>query len=262
MHSMKNDKKENTQGTVIGKTILKIVITLAVIELGIMAFMANYIHHIPATIETALDALLLSLLSAPFVYFWIIKPYIDKHDKDEKQLSHMAYHDHLTLLPNRRYLSETLKKNLAICKRHNSWSALLLIDINDFKVINDTYGYDIGDIVLKETAKRLTSAIRSEDIASRMGADEFAVVIHPLENNEEQIKQSTSKIAEKLQTELQKPITFNDQQLQIDVSIGIRLLSTDNPGIDTILKDADTAMHFAKENQHLNNACVFYKAAA
>ncbi|MES0327255.1 MAG: GGDEF domain-containing protein [Gammaproteobacteria bacterium] len=259
---MKNDKKDVKQGINVGKTIIQIVITIATIELCIMAFMANYLHNIPATVETALDALLLALLSAPFIYFWIIKPYVDKHDKDEIQLSHMAYHDHLTLLPNRRYLSEHLKKYLSICKRHNTWSALLLIDINDFKVINDTYGYDIGDIVLKETAKRLSSTIRAEDIASRMGADEFAVAIHPLENNEEEIKQSTKKVAEKLQIALQKPITFNDQQLQIDVSIGVRILSADNPGIDTILKDADTAMSFAKKNQHLNNTCIFYKAAA
>jgi len=259
---MTDNKREAKRVIIAGKIISQIIIIITAIELLIMAFMANYLHHLPIATGAAIDALLLALLSTPFIYFWIIKPYVDKHDRAENRLTHMAYHDHLTHLPNRRYLSEYLVKYLSICKRHNAWGALLLIDINNFKVINDTHGHDIGDVVLRETAKRLSSTIRSEDIASRMGGDEFVVAIHPLENNEEKIKKNANRVAEKLQMALQIPIIFNNQELQINASIGIRILGADNTGVDNILKDADAAMYHAKKHQLTNNIHVFSEVAA
>ena len=259
---MNNNKKKFRERIFAGITISKFIIIIAITELFIMAIMTNYLQHLSATTKTTLDALVLSLLSAPFIYFWIIKPYVVERDNAEKELSHMAFHDHLTSLPNRRYLSEYLKKYLSICKRHNMWGAILLIDLNDFKVINDTHGHDAGDIVLKETAIRLSSMIRSEDIVSRMGGDEFIIAIHPLENSEEQIRKDVAKVAEKVQITLQEPITFNHQQLQIKASIGIRILSAEHSSVDAILKDADTAMYHAKKNQLINDAHIFCEATA
>ena len=255
---MKNDKNDVKQGIDVGKTIIQIVITIATIELCIMAFMANYLHNIPATVETALDALLLALLSAPFIYFWIIKPYIISRDQAETQLSHMAHHDYLTQLPNRRFLSTFLKKCLSTCKRYDMHGSILLIDLNGFKEINDTYGHDAGDEVLKTTAQRLSSVVRTEDIVSRMGGDEFVVAIGPLPITEEQILTNAKATAKKLQTALKTPIEFNEKKLQISASIGIRTFGANDLEADIILKDADNAMYHAKHQQPANDTYICF----
>lgn len=259
---MIKNKKETGRIVTATTIISKIIIIIAIVELAIMTLMANYLHHLAPLNEALLDALLLSLLSAPFIYFWIIKPYVVKRDYAEEELSQMAYHDHLTSLPNRRLLSEYLNKYLSICKRHEMYGGLLLIDLDDFKGINDTYGHDAGDFVLQETAKRLSSVIRSEDIVSRMGGDEFVVALHSLGDSEKQARINANIVTEKLQTTLQCPLEFNGQQLQIKASIGIRILGAENACVEAILKDADAAMYHAKNNQLTNNAYIFCEAAA
>lgn len=253
---MKNSKKDLIiAGTILGK----IIIIIALIELLIMAILHNYLHHLGVVEEALIDSLLLSLLSAPLIYFWIIDPYVTNHNQAKETLGHMAYHDHLTQLPNRRFLSECLKKNLAICHRHKLHGALLLLDLDNFKAINDNYGHQAGDMVLKEIARRLSIAVRTEDTASRLGGDEFVVVMHPLEGSEEQIRSNANTVAKKFHDILSAPIKFNDQELQIHTSIGIRLLNAETLGIDEVLKEADNAMYYAKQHQPAESSHVFFE---
>ncbi|MCW8831412.1 MAG: GGDEF domain-containing protein [Gammaproteobacteria bacterium] len=259
---MIHNKKEAGHIVTASAIISKIIIIIVTVELAIMALMANYLHHLAPVNEALLDSLLLAILSTPFIYFWIIKPYVVGRDHAEKELSRMAYHDHLTSLPNRRLLSEYLSKYLSICKRHKIFGALLLIDLNDFKAINDTYGHDTGDFVLQETARRLSSVIRSEDIVSRMGGDEFIVVLHSLGDSEELATANAKTVSEKLQDAMQDIIEFNHQQLQIKASIGVRILDAEHSGVDAILKEADAAMYHAKKNRITNDAYIFCEAAA
>lgn len=237
------------------KILSKIIVIISAIELLIMAILSSNPQQLEPVAEAILDSLLLSLFSTPLIYFWIIKPYVISCDRSEKQLHHIAHHDHLTELPNRRFLSLFLKKSLSLCKRYDMRGSILFIDLNDFKEINDTYGHDAGDEVLKSTAKQLNSVVRTEDLVSRMGGDEFVVAIHPVYNTEEEILTNARKIANKLQTALKMPIVFNEQQLHIKASIGIRTFSAGDTDSDAILKDADNAMYHAKHHQPADDIC-------
>lgn len=255
---MAANETEAQRFKIAGIILSKIIVIVAVIELIVMAILSEYLHNLTPVYEALVDSLLLSTLSSPFIYFWIIKPYVDSCLTAEKELSRMAYHDHLTRLPNRRLLSDYLGKCLSVCRRYNAQGALLLLDLNDFKEINDTYGHLAGDEVLKEIARRLTAVIRKEDIACRLGGDEFIVAMHPQENTEEQARSNASTVAKKFHTMLKEPVTYNNQQLRIHASIGICLLNSKTPDIDDILNDADNAMYQAKQNQTSKHSHVFF----
>jgi diguanylate cyclase (GGDEF)-like protein len=253
---MKNT--DNKQVVAAGKLITQIIIIISLVELLIMSLLANALHDLSVVEEALLDALLLSLLSAPFIYFWIIKPFVVARDKAEEQLSHMAYHDPLTHLPNRRFLTEYLKKSLAACSRHDLRGALLLIDLDNFKQINDTYGHDAGDALLVEVAKRLSSIVRMEDIVSRLGGDEFLAAIHPLGDTETDAKHNASIVAEKFLEILSQPFQYGNTTLQARASIGIHMISANSSNMDSAIKEADKAMYQAKRNRKENGRIAFF----
>ena len=131
--------------------------------------------------------------------------------------------------------------------RDKAYGALLFIDLDHFKLINDTKGHDIGDIVLVETAKRIKNCIRQIDIASRLGGDEFVVALEIEENDEDKVIDSMTIVANKILEEIKKPYLIHNFDFRLTASIGIMLFKDSNHKLDELMKFADTAMYNAKE---------------
>jgi len=195
----------------------------------------------------ALDVALLAVMTTPVLYLWVIKPFVDARDAMLSQLNELASTDPLTQLANRRALSEHLEKVIAGSAKHKIPAAVLILDLDGFKLINDVHGHDIGDAVLVETAKRIQSVTRSEDVASRLGGDEFVLIINRLDSDKRIAAENALRTAEKLINRVSSPMVFDDQTLHVNVSIGIRLLGFEELDSNTALGEADVAMYRAKK---------------
>ncbi|MES9834455.1 MAG: EAL domain-containing protein [Candidatus Thiodiazotropha sp. DIVDIV] len=163
-----------------------------------------------------------------------------------ERLAYQATYDVLTDLPNRRLLIDRLSQAQSRCRRHNHTGAVLFMDIDHFKTINDSLGHKVGDLLLKQVAERLISEIRDEDTASRLGGDEFIVLFTELDSNSQVAAQQARKGAQKIQKTLSMPYLIDDNELHITPSIGIVIFPLDSESADDILKYADTAMYRAK----------------
>jgi len=159
----------------------------------------------------------------------------------EQELQHAAWHDPLTDLPNRRYLIEHTEAQMADATRRQESLALLLIDLDHFKPINDTYGHDAGDVMLRTEALRLRQVVRSHDMVARLGGDEFAVLISGPNAQEHAVE-----IAERLISELAQPVSYHDHQLRVSISIGIALFPQQARQFSALYKTADLALYKAK----------------
>lgn len=166
---------------------------------------------------------------------------ISERKKIELELQHMATHDYLTNLPNTRLFLEHLEKALARARRSGHFVALLYVDLDGFKLVNDNYGHTIGDQLLRLVAERLESSVRKADIVSRLGGDEFAVLMTDLQN-----LQSVDVLAERLQTEMQLPFTLEGSSSYLTVSIGISTFPTDSQESSALIRHADRAMYYSK----------------
>ncbi len=164
----------------------------------------------------------------------------------EEQIEYYASYDSLTGLPNRRLLLEYLSNEIARSGRHGHYGALLFIDLDNFKTINDSLGHSVGDELLKVVAKRIGECIRREDTAARMGGDEFIIIITELDHSIGLAAHKVRGIAEELCLCLSAPCKIEGRDLQITPSVGVTLFPKDDKGVDDILKQADTAMYRAK----------------
>jgi diguanylate cyclase (GGDEF)-like protein len=173
--------------------------------------------------------------------------------KQKEELDHQAHHDALTQLPNRLLFSDRLEQGIAKAKRNNSKLALLFIDLDHFKEINDSLGHNIGDEVLKKVTKRLLDAIRKQDTIARLGGDEFTVIIEELKQG-----QDASRLAQKILEVLAEPIIVEENILYVSSSIGISLYPSDGTSAQDLLKYADSAMYRAKKEGR--NNFQFYSA--
>ncbi len=234
----------------ITQIILRIVSIIILAEIGIMmALMFRSFELGPYEIA-ALDAAMLVMLIAPAIYLWIIKPYVIAHEAALHQDNVRVHRDSLTELPNPRLLVEFLEKLLPVFVRkklHKLYGALLFIDLDGIKDINDERGHNAGDAVLVEVAGRLKSLLRTEDIVSRIGADEFVIVLEQLDIEEHAARSKALAITRRIQRELVKVIGLKAMILQIDSSISLRFLTSDLTGVDAVLKDADTAIYRARK---------------
>jgi diguanylate cyclase (GGDEF)-like protein/PAS domain S-box-containing protein len=163
------------------------------------------------------------------------------------KLEHQATFDALTELPNRRLLLDRLSQARARCLRHNHRGAVMFMDLDHFKTINDSLGHNIGDLLLQEVANRLTRQIRSEDTACRLGGDEFVVLFSELSGDAQVAAQQAQQGAYKILRTLSEAYTISDNELHITPSIGIVIFPMNDETADDILKFADTAMYRAKE---------------
>ena len=169
------------------------------------------------------------------------------HERAEAAIAFQAGHDSLTGLPNRRLLVERLDQEITRCRRHDYLAAVLFIDIDRFKTINDSLGHAVGDVLLCEIAARLRDNVRNEDTTARFGDDEFVVVLSELGRDEILAARKTRRLAEKLGNSLAEPYPLTGQVLHITAAIGIAMFPVADADADEIVKQADIAMHRAKQ---------------
>ncbi len=175
----------------------------------------------------------------------------NKLQKQTELLNHQAYHDQLTNLPNRILFDDRLEQSIANSKRHDESFALLFIDLDNFKEINDTLGHNIGDKVLQLIAKKLSTCVRMEDSLSRLGGDEFTII---LQNIKTPI--AAAEVAQKLLDIINTKLTVNNHEIYLSASIGISIYPKDAFDKNDIIKFADSAMYKAKEKG--KNSYTFY----
>lgn len=172
---------------------------------------------------------------------------ISARKQAEEQLERQAFYDSLTGLPNRVLLQDRLEQTVVQTRRHSQMGALLFLDLDQFKMINDTLGHSSGDILLKEMAVRLRGTIRREDTAARMGGDEFVVLLAGLPGDTDRAVNIIRRISEKIHQRISVPVNLGGHRLQITCSIGIAMFPFNSDDADAILMQADTAMYRAKE---------------
>jgi diguanylate cyclase (GGDEF)-like protein len=179
--------------------------------------------------------------------------------QSEERIANMAFFDALTNLPNRRLFLDRLDKVLAKGLRHKNYGALLFLDLDHFKALNDNYGHDIGDELLIQVANRLKACVRDEDTVARLGGDEFVILMDCNEATQELMLDRSLTMGERVQRALQKPYQLKDHPYQISSSIGVTLIPQPGVVADELLKQADTAMYHAK-NLGRNNIRFFSEA--
>jgi diguanylate cyclase (GGDEF)-like protein len=160
-----------------------------------------------------------------------------------EQIAHLAYHDSLTGLPNRTLLYDRLNSAISRAHRDNESLAVLYLDLDGFKAVNDTYGHGIGDALLRESAKRICGCVRESDTVARMGGDEFTVILSgvcaPLGNE---------RVAREIVEVLAHPFVLSGKNCLITVSIGVSLYPENGETADQLIKIADAAMYVAKNS--------------
>ncbi len=162
-------------------------------------------------------------------------------------IDHMAHHDHLTDLPNKRHLEKYISMDISQAQRHGYYGALLFIDLDNFKKINDSLGHSCGDALLKEVAARLSDKVRIGDLVARLGGDEFVVVLRYLSNRDSLSSAQLAKmIADKIRIILSAPYDIQNMQYHITASIGIAMFPLEKDTPEDIIKHADTAMYHSK----------------
>jgi diguanylate cyclase (GGDEF)-like protein/hemerythrin-like metal-binding protein/PAS domain S-box-containing protein len=166
---------------------------------------------------------------------------ISERKINEKRMQYLAHYDLLTDLPNRALLADRLQQALIKARRDNELLALMFVDLDKFKSVNDTYGHYVGDLLLKEVAKRLKCCIRESDTAARIGGDEFIVLLPSI-----QVEKDARTVAEKILEEVTKPCDLAGNDMNIGVSIGIAIYPIDGKNSETLLTNADAAMYQAK----------------
>lgn len=166
---------------------------------------------------------------------------VEAAEKANAQMSHMAEHDLLTGLPNRLLMSYRLEQSMTLAQRNNYQVAIMFLDIDHFKNINDSLGHPIGDELLQSVAKRLQSCVRLSDTVSRYGGDEFVVLLSEVKDPQDAIT-----IADKLILTMATPHQISGHSLHVTMSIGISLFPEDSKNMEALVRDADTAMYQAK----------------
>jgi diguanylate cyclase (GGDEF)-like protein len=162
-------------------------------------------------------------------------------------MSYLAQHDFLTELPNRMLLNDRLTQAIASAHRHGKSLALLFLDVDHFKYVNDSLGHAIGDQLLRSMARCLLACVRSSDTVSRQGGDEFVVLLSEVTQ-----AQDVASTADKILAAVSRPHRIGDQDLHITVSVGIGVYPTDGADAETLLKNADLALRHAKATGRSN----------
>jgi diguanylate cyclase (GGDEF)-like protein/PAS domain S-box-containing protein len=167
-----------------------------------------------------------------------------KHAEDI--MRQMAFNDSLTHLPNRRLLADRIQQAMAACVRHKQYCAVLFLDIDNFKYINDNYGHDNGDNLLQQIALRLSAGMRESDTVARFGGDEFVIVSERLSDDLETAKHQALLIGIKTLELFDRNFYVRDAECNITTSIGVALFNDDSRNVNAIIKQADLAMYQAK----------------
>ncbi len=176
--------------------------------------------------------------------------------KAATEIQRLAFYDPLTGLANRLLLRDRLKQAMIISKRNGIEGALLFIDLDNFKTLNDTQGHDVGDLLLKQVAQRLESCVRRCDTVARFGGDEFVIILEELSNQRDDAEEQAGIIGLKILAAFNDDYQLNSNSYQCTPSIGITLFNGYEKSIDDPMKQADIAMYQAKESGR-NKICFF-----
>ncbi len=181
-----------------------------------------------------------------------------ERQKAEQEIQHLAFYDPLTNLPNRRLFMDRLRQELGVAGRHQSYGALMFMDLDNFKHLNDAWGHHVGDALLIQVSERLRQHLRVEDTVARLGGDEFVVLLPELDQDSTRAANQVRVVAEKIKKHIAAPYELSGKNYQTSISIGITLFAGhEDPG--DLLKQADTAMYRAKSMGR--NAICFYLPA-
>lgn len=189
------------------------------------------------------------IIAAPFTFkgkeaLQVIMIDISEREQARSKIVHLAYHDQLTGLANRFKLEEELKKALLLAKKQQKNIAVIFIDIDNFKKINDTFGHNVGDLLLQEVAIKLKNSVRSVDIVARLGGDEFVIILNALDKP----FMNVSRIVRKIMMNIIEPIYIEEKTFHITLSIGISVYPDNGTNSFTLFKNADIAMYAAKQS--------------
>ncbi|MBI3903340.1 MAG: diguanylate cyclase [Nitrosomonadales bacterium] len=201
------------------------------------------------------------------VYLQTIMRDITERKLAEEQIRNFAFYDSLTQLPNRRLLNDRLQQTMLVSKRNNHYGALMFLDLDNFKPLNDAHGHDAGDLLLIEVARRITSCVREVDTVARFGGDEFVVMLSDLHIDKTASLTKTSTIAEKIRSSLSEPYVLtlqkdNEEKTVVHrctSSIGVALFINHEASPEELIKRADRAMYQAKNGGR--NAIHFFDSA-
>ena len=171
---------------------------------------------------------------------------ITDRKRSEQEIERLAFYDALTGLPNRRLLLDRLQRSITACQRSKNLGALLFIDLDNFKDLNDTLGHDMGDQLLAQVATRLVGSVREADTVARFGGDEFVVMLDALAPDTQSAAAQAETVADKLLASLNQPFALDGGQHYSTPSIGITLFGDERLTVDELLKRADLAMYQAK----------------
>jgi len=186
------------------------------------------------------------------IYTVIIRD-ITEIKKNEEKLKHQAYFDSLTGIPNRTLFLDRSEIALNQAKRSNEGLAVIFIDLDEFKELNDTLGHDAGDVMLKAVAQRFINCARKSDTVSRRGGDEFTILMPRIKNIEDAVK-----LAERILLSNKNAISIKEKMVFPKTSIGISIYPHDGDSIETLINNADKAMYYAKESG--KNQYSFYNS--
>ena len=173
---------------------------------------------------------------------------ITERKASEERIQHLAFYDQLTNLPNRRLLDDRLNQVMSASSRSGRYGALLLIDLDNFKTINDSVGHLSGDLVLKQIAKRLSTLVRKSDTVARLGGDEFVVLLSDLSKNDKNALNQTRAVGEKILLALNQPYQLDMREFRSSCSVGITLFKGNQTSTEELTKQADIAMYQAKSS--------------
>ena len=184
---------------------------------------------------------------------------LTERKRTEKQIHKLAFYDALTGLPNRQMLMELLRSAMDASKRSHQHGALVFIDLDNFKMLNDTRGHDIGDLLLQQVARRLRRCMRGADAVARLGGDEFVIVLENLGVNFKEATRKAEEAAQKIREAMSIPFVLGSTDYRCTVSIGVAPFEDFNHGVDGVFKQADLAMYKAKAAGR--NAVRFFDSA-
>lgn len=182
---------------------------------------------------------------------------ITARKKAEAQTQYLAYHDPLTKLPNRALFLDHLSQSLASAQRTGRYGAVMFVDLDQFKLINDIHGHQVGDTVLYTMSDRLQNTLRQSDTIARFGGDEFVVLLPELGDTLESAAKSALTTGEKVRTTLSNPIKIDNQEYRVTASIGLSLFPKEGENGDDLIREADIAMFRAKEQGR--NALILFE---
>ena len=172
---------------------------------------------------------------------------VTEQRRAEARASFLAAHDDLTGLPNRAVFSQSVSEAVKVGRRYGQQFAVMFVDLDRFKIINDTLGHSAGDALLIQIGKRLTQSVRESDLVSRIGGDEFTILLRKI-SNVEQVR----RVARKVLAAVVKPLTIHGQECRVTASIGISLFPSDAEDEESLIKNTDAAMYAVKEEGRNN----------